>query len=73
MVKPHCGQNLERLAALSDGIFVLDIHSPVAHSIHNEYDLWLALRSLAPRFLVYRMSPITLGSFGVLALLFSWN
>jgi len=64
------GQNLERLAALSDGIFavamtllVLDIHAPAAHSIHSEYDLWFALQSLAPRFLVYLMSLMTLGIF----------
>jgi uncharacterized membrane protein len=43
------GQNLERLAALSDGIFavamtllVLDIHAPAAHEIHGEGDLWRA-------------------------------
>jgi uncharacterized membrane protein len=64
------GQSLERLAALSDGIFavamtllVLDIHAPVAKYIHTDYDLWLALGSLAPRFLVYLMSIMTLGIF----------
>jgi uncharacterized membrane protein len=64
------GQNLERLAALSDGIFavamtllVLDIHAPAAHSIHSESELWLALYQLAPRFLVYLLSFMTLGIF----------
>jgi uncharacterized membrane protein len=64
------GQSLERLAALSDGIFavamtllVLEIHAPLAHDIHTDYDLWLALGSLAPRFSVYLMSIMTLGIF----------
>jgi len=66
------GQSLERLAALSDGIFavamtllVLDIHAPAAHTIHSENDLWLALRALAPRLLVYLMSFMTLGIFWI--------
>jgi uncharacterized membrane protein len=66
------GQSLERLAALSDGIFavamtilVLDIHAPAAHAVHNENDLWLALCSLAPRLLVYLMSFMTLGIFWI--------
>ncbi len=66
------GQSLERLAALSDGIFavamtllVLDIHAPAAHAIHSENDLWLAVRDLAPRLLVYLMSFMTLGIFWI--------
>jgi uncharacterized membrane protein len=66
------GQNLERLAALSDGIFavamtllVLDIHAPAAHEIHGEGDLWRALCALAPRLLVYLMSFMTLGIFWI--------
>jgi uncharacterized membrane protein len=66
------GQSLERLAALSDGIFavamtllVLDIHAPAAHSIHSENDLWQALLALAPRMLVYLMSFLTLGIFWI--------
>ena len=46
------GQSLERLAALSDGIFavamtllVLDIHAPSMEAIHSEQDLWRALTS----------------------------
>ena len=66
------GQSLERLAALSDGIFavamtllVLDIHAPAAHAIRSENDLGLALVSLAPRLLVYLMSFMTLGIFWI--------
>jgi uncharacterized membrane protein len=66
------GQSLERLAALSDGVFavamtllVLDIHAPAAHAIHTETDMWLALRDLAPRLLIYLMSFLTLGIFWI--------
>ena len=44
------GQSVERLAALSDGIFavamtlmVLDLRLPPAEAIHSEHDLWHAL------------------------------
>ena len=64
------GTSLERLAALSDGIFavamtllVLDIKTPVKESIHSEQDLFYSLVTLAPRFLVYFMSVMTLGIF----------
>ena len=64
------GQNLERLAALSDGIFavamtllVLDLHAPVADAIHSERGLAHALLALAPRVLIYAMSFLTLGIF----------
>jgi uncharacterized membrane protein len=64
------GRNLERLAALSDGIFavamtllVLDIRAPAINAVHNEYDLWRALVALLPRFLMYLMSFLTLGIF----------
>jgi uncharacterized membrane protein len=66
------GQNLERLAALSDGIFavamtllVLDIRAPLAQEIHSENSLWLALRALTPRLVVYLLSFMTLGLFWV--------
>lgn len=66
------GQSVERLAALSDGIFavamtllVLDLHLPVAASIHGERDLWRALAALLPRLLTYLMSFLTLGIFWV--------
>ena len=66
------GQSLERLAALSDGIFavamtllVLDLRAPAAAAIHNENDLWRALVALSPRLLMYMMSFMTLGIFWV--------
>jgi uncharacterized membrane protein len=66
------GTSLERLAALSDGIFavamtllVLDIHIPERAEIHNEQALLHALAALAPRFLVYLMSLMTIGIFWV--------
>lgn len=64
------GESLERLAALSDGIFavamtllVLDIHAPAAEAVHDEAGLWHALIGLAPRLLMYLMSFLTLGIF----------
>lgn len=62
------GQSVERLAALSDGIFpvamtllVLDLHAPVSGAVHGEPDLWRALIVLSPRLLMYMMSFLTLG------------
>ena len=64
------GQSLERLAALSDGIFavamtllVLDIHEPSMEAVHSEQDLWNALSALLPRVVMYLMSFLTLGIF----------
>jgi uncharacterized membrane protein len=64
------GQNLDRLAALSDGVFavamtllVLDLRAPAAEAIHSEYDLLTALGALAPRVVAYLMSFMTLGIF----------
>lgn len=66
------GQSVERLAALSDGIFavgmtllVLDLHVPLREAIHSEHDLWHGLTALAPRLLMYMMSFLTLGIFWV--------
>jgi uncharacterized membrane protein len=70
------GQNLERLAALSDGVFavamtllVLDLHVPVsglgAALIGDDHQLWLSLIALWPRFLTYFMSFLTLGVYWV--------
>jgi uncharacterized membrane protein len=66
------GQNVERLAALSDGVFavamtllVLDLHAPAVEAIHSERDLLHALVPLAPRLLVYLLSFMTLGIFWV--------
>lgn len=66
------GQSVERLAALSDGIFavamtllVLDLHVPVREAIHAEPDLRRALMGLLPRLVMYMMSFLTLGIFWV--------
>jgi uncharacterized membrane protein len=66
------GRSVERLAALSDGVFavamtllVLDLHAPAMDAIHSERDLWRALGALGPRLLMYAMSFLTLGIFWV--------
>jgi uncharacterized membrane protein len=63
-------QNLDRLAALSDGLFafamtllVLDLHVPVKEAVHSEHGLAVALMGLAPRLVMYLMSFLTLGIF----------
>jgi uncharacterized membrane protein len=64
------GQSLERLAALSDGIFavamtllVLDLHVPAAEVIHSQGELWHTLAGAAPQLISYIMSFLTLGIF----------
>lgn len=66
------GRNVDRLAALSDGIFavamtllVLDLHAPLVADIRGNADLLHALFGLAPRLTVYLMSFLTLGIFWV--------
>lgn len=66
------GQSVERLAALSDGIFgvamtllLLELHVPVRELIHSEGDLRHSLIALTPQLLVYLMSFLTLGIFWV--------
>jgi uncharacterized membrane protein len=66
------GQNVERLAALSDGIFavamtllVLDLRVPATEAVRSERDLWHALAALAPQIIMYMMSFMTLGIFWV--------
>jgi uncharacterized membrane protein len=65
---------VERLAALSDGIFavamtllVLDLHAPAKEAImrgdHEERGLWMALGTMAPQAVAYLMSFLTLGIF----------
>jgi uncharacterized membrane protein len=62
--------SVERLAALSDGLFavamtllVLDLRVPAASAVHDEAGLVHALLDLLPRLLVYLMSFLTLGIF----------
>jgi len=64
------GRRLERIAALSDGVFaiamtliVLEIHVPDAGPIRSEQDLWNALLGLGPRLVTYFLSFLTLGIF----------
>ncbi|HEY5095921.1 MAG TPA: TMEM175 family protein [Candidatus Eremiobacteraceae bacterium] len=66
------GQSLERLAALSDGVFaiamtllVLDLRVPLSSGISTEHDLWRALAPLAPQLVAYLMTFVTLGIFWV--------
>jgi len=66
------GHSVERLAALSDGIFAvamtllaIDLRLPAAEAIHSERDLFRALVAVAPNVLVYFMSFLTLGIFWV--------
>src|SRR5271156_6891736 len=64
------GQSLERLAALSDGIFavamtllVLDLHVPASEVIHSQGELWHTLAGAAPELISYVLSFMTLGIF----------
>jgi uncharacterized membrane protein len=66
------GRSVERLAALSDGVFavamtllVLDLKVPPTAGIHSEGDLWRAIVALAPQLLLYIMSFMTLGIFWI--------
>jgi uncharacterized membrane protein len=66
------GSNVDRLTALSDGVFsvamtllVIDLKAPAAEAIHGEHDLWAALVPLWPRLVTYAMSFMTLGIFWV--------
>jgi uncharacterized membrane protein len=64
------GRNVDRLAALSDGIFgvgmtllVLDLHIPSAAQVGSEKGLMAALCALGPQWITYAMSFLTLGIF----------
>jgi uncharacterized membrane protein len=66
------GQSLERLTALSDGLFavamtllVLDVRVPVssAGAVYSERGLWEALLGLGPSFAAYLLSFTMLGTF----------
>ena len=63
-------RSLERIGALSDGLFaiamtliVLEIHVPDPAGIATDADLIAQLGELAPRFLTYLLSFLTLGIF----------
>ena len=64
------GRRLDRIAALSDGVFaiamtliVLEIRVPDPGPIVTEQDLWNALLTLGPRLVTYFLSFLTLGIF----------
>ncbi len=66
------GQSLERLTALTDGVFavamtllVLDLRVPVsaAGPLSREHELWAALLRLGPGFAAYLLSFTMLGTF----------
>jgi uncharacterized membrane protein len=66
------GQSVERIAALSDGIFavamtllVLDLRVPPAEAVHSEHDLRRILLALSPRLIIFLMSIMTNGIFWV--------
>ncbi len=66
------GGGVDRLSALSDGLFaiamtliVLEVHVPQTGGVHSEGDLIRALGDVAPDFLVYALSFLTLGIFWV--------
>jgi uncharacterized membrane protein len=63
-------RGLERIGALSDGVFaiamtliVLEIHVPELPGLATDGDLWNALVLLGPRFVTYLLSFLTLGIF----------
>jgi uncharacterized membrane protein len=73
-MQPHyntlAGEEVGRIAALSDGIFaiaatilVLDFHTPEPADIHSEAELLRALAVSAPRLLPWLLSILTLGIF----------
>nr|HET6901288.1 TMEM175 family protein [Ktedonobacteraceae bacterium] len=66
------GQSLDRLAALSDGIFavamtllVLNLHVPASGALASEHAVWDLLVHLSPSLLAYGMSFLTLGIFWI--------
>ena len=68
----QAGRSVERIAALSDGLFaiamtllLLELHLPEARDVHTEAELWRALAAFAPSLAVSVMSFLTLGIFWV--------
>jgi uncharacterized membrane protein len=65
-------RNVERLAALSDGLFaiamtllIIDLHTPVAEAIHSEAELLVSLQHLTPQIVMYLIGFMTLGIFWI--------
>jgi len=66
------GRGVERIAALSDGLFaiamtliVLEVKVPGHEAVLSERELWAALCDLSPRLVTYLLSFLTLGIFWV--------
>src|SRR5436309_16042549 len=65
-------RNIERLAALSDGLFaiamtmlIIYLHTPAAEAIVSEKELLQTLLHLMPQIVMYFIGFITLGIFGI--------
>src|SRR5258708_5107019 len=65
-------RNVERLAALSDGLFaiamtllIIDLHTPAAEAIRSEQELFHALIHLTPQIVMYFIGFMTLGIFWI--------
>jgi len=65
-------RNVERLAALSDGLFaiamtllIIDLHTPAAEALHSEAELLHALAHLTPQIVMYLIGFMTLGIFWI--------
>jgi uncharacterized membrane protein len=65
-------RNVERLAALSDGLFaiamtllIIDLHTPAAEALHSEAELAHALAHLLPQIVMYFIGFMTLGIFWI--------
>jgi uncharacterized membrane protein len=64
------GRNLDRIPAISDGIFavamtllVLDLKTPARELVHSNADLMHTLAGMSPEFFTYFVSFLTLGIF----------
>jgi TMEM175 potassium channel family protein len=65
-------RNVERLAALSDGLFaiamtllIIDLHTPAAEAIRSEGELLQSLLHLMPQIVMYFIGFMTLGIFWI--------
>src|SRR6266700_1729347 len=65
-------RNVERLAALSDGLFaiamtllIIDLHTPAAEAISSEKELFQSLLHLMPQIVMYFIGFMTLGIFWI--------
>jgi TMEM175 potassium channel family protein len=66
------GKSIERIAALSDGLFaiamtllILELRPPAADVIHSEVELWHALVALSAQLIMYLIGFLTLGIFWI--------